>query len=483
MDEHFTPSTGLDLDEYIRRRDANAVWHLIRYVWALECLAERPVARLLDFGCGAGYGTYLVASRFPDVSVLGVDYDPAAVEAARAAYQLPNLRFALGDGTQWEATIGDEVYDCVVSFDSIEHIEHRELVMQSLVEHLSPSGFVLLSTPCAWASPVLRPGWEFHKIEYSLVTLYDFLRRYFGRVLRPDDGSLPHVEVFDRLRGTGLEYLLLLNPVLCEAPIRFENPYRTRAAGGERLEAGASLRAFAGDWGGWGVDMPGVVDVRTGIALLATPHGPDGAPLAFDTGLRGSGWRIVAGDWDGDGVDTIGAVDAATGEVVLLERNAPDAPRRAFRFGEIEPGWLPVAGDWDGDGVDAVGFFDPATRAFRLKDANGDGPFDRAFYFGPELGDLVPLAGDWAGAGADSVGVYSPQSATFYLRVELRPGDPDLFVNFSVPGCLPIAGDWDGDGVDSIGVCNLGDRQLYLRNAHAPGPADVCIPLPSPVTA
>jgi endoglucanase len=94
---------------------------------------------------------------------------------------------------------------------------------------------------------------------------------------------------------------------------------------------------------------------------------------------------------------------------------------------------------------------------------------------------LVPLAGDWTGSGADRVGLYSPDSAMFYMRIALEPGEPDVLVNFSVPGCLPLAGDWNGDGVDTVGVCSPSDRQFYLRNLHAPGPADVAIWCPPAV--
>ena len=30
MDEHFRPDAGLELDDYVRAGDTNAVWHLIR---------------------------------------------------------------------------------------------------------------------------------------------------------------------------------------------------------------------------------------------------------------------------------------------------------------------------------------------------------------------------------------------------------------------------------------------------------------------
>jgi SAM-dependent methyltransferase len=481
MDEHFIPSHGLLLDDYVARGDANAASHLIRYLWASECLADRPAARrVLDLGCGAGYGAYLLASRFAERSFLAVDYDPAAIEHAEQTYRLPNLTFALGDAMRWSATIGDGELDCVVSFDSIEHVEHRELVMQGIAEHLAQSGCLLFSTPCAWARPLLAPDWEFHKIEYSLATLHDFLRRYFAEIARPEAGTLPHVEVFDRLRGTGLDYLLVLNPVLCERPIAHANPFRPRRASAAP-DARSNVRLVAGDWGGWGVDRPGVVDVRTGMAFLVTPTGSNGAPIVFETGVDGGAWDVVAGDWTRGGVDTLGFVDTATGEVRLLDANAPNARRIAFRCDPVPVEAVAVAGDWTGEGVDRVGVYEPTTRIWRLKRANASGPFDDAFFYGPPTDGLVPLAGSWDGRRGDGIGFYMPDTADFYLRSHASQGEPDIHVNFAVPGCRPLAGDWDGDGVATVGVLNSADGKFYLRNANAHGPADVEILVPTAV--
>ncbi len=71
----------------------------------------------------------------------------------------------------------------------------------------------------------LSPAWEHHRIEYSAGSLYDLLRRYFEVIRRPDDGSLPREDVFDRLRGSGVDYLLRMNPLVCERPIVVDNPY------------------------------------------------------------------------------------------------------------------------------------------------------------------------------------------------------------------------------------------------------------------
>jgi trans-aconitate methyltransferase len=223
--EHFIPEHGLDLETYIERQDVAAVHHIIRYHWALACLADLKPRTVLDVACGAGYGAHAIARRFPHTQVLGVDYDADAIEHARTAYSLPNLRFASGDLTQWEDTIGPQMFDCVVTFDTLEHVPHREIMMENLVRHLSAQGAVLLSTPCCNPSNILSPDWEHHRIEYAPASLYDFLRRYFRTIMRPEDDSFPHPDVFDRLKGTGIQYARILNPVLLKNPIEVSNPY------------------------------------------------------------------------------------------------------------------------------------------------------------------------------------------------------------------------------------------------------------------
>lgn len=221
-DEHFVPEDGVTLEDYFRQKQTIAVHHLIRYRWAEAALDEVvPAGAILDVACGAGYGTYGIAKRFPHVEVIGADYDSNAIEFARQKYTAPNLRFQEADMTRWSESIGDGEFAHIISFDTIEHVAHREIALQNIVEHLQPSGSLLLSTPVRPAT-TLNPGWEHHKIEFSPVALYDFLRRYFEEVRAPDFSNLPCVNVFDFINKEGPTYLLRMNPVVCRWPIRFK---------------------------------------------------------------------------------------------------------------------------------------------------------------------------------------------------------------------------------------------------------------------
>jgi 2-polyprenyl-3-methyl-5-hydroxy-6-metoxy-1,4-benzoquinol methylase len=218
--EHFVPAYGTDLGPYLERGDAMAVHHLIRYHWAVAVLTDDPPSRLLDVACGSGYGTRLLASALPDCEIIGADLDPRAIEQSTATPSPANLTFRVGDLERWDATIGPEPFDCVTTFDTLEHVTHRDVVLMNLVDHLTDAGRVLLSTPVRGDGPRLQPEFRHHRIEHSPASLLDLLGRYFRTVRRPDNGTLPHTQVFDQLTGTSVSYLLRMNPLLCTGPIR-----------------------------------------------------------------------------------------------------------------------------------------------------------------------------------------------------------------------------------------------------------------------
>jgi hypothetical protein len=98
---------------------------------------------------------------------------------------------------------------------------HRELALTNFAEFMSPSGTLLFSTPCGREDNVLNPGWEHHKIEYSFRYLYNLMRRFFGEVLVPDNGTLPALDFWTDVVNKGEQrYLLRYNPMCCRRPIQ-----------------------------------------------------------------------------------------------------------------------------------------------------------------------------------------------------------------------------------------------------------------------
>lgn len=219
--EYFTPDKGFDIAPYIAAGKKQGIHHVGRYQWASLIVRDIKPRRIIDIACGAGYGSAMLAEASPSSSVVGVDYDSRAIEFATKQYNRENLTYRNGSIVTWtDGTIPLGEFDMITSFDTLEHILHREIAMESISRNLSDDGIMLFSTPCRKEN-ILNPGWEHHKIEYSARDLYSFLSRYFQRVMQPQDPLFPHYRYWKEIinKDTPL-YYNWMNPLVCVGPIR-----------------------------------------------------------------------------------------------------------------------------------------------------------------------------------------------------------------------------------------------------------------------
>ena len=114
--------------------------HLARYTFAARLVRGK---RVLDAGCGAGYGSAELAHAA--LSVVGVDRAPEAIEFARANYRLPNLSFE--ESSVVSLPHPDGSFDLVVAFEVIEHLEQWNDFLLEARRVLSPNGQFIVSTP------------------------------------------------------------------------------------------------------------------------------------------------------------------------------------------------------------------------------------------------------------------------------------------------------------------------------------------------
>ena len=114
--------------------------HMARYQFAARLAGGK---RVLDAGCGAGYGSAelaRVAQR-----VIGADIAREAVEFAGENYRRVNLHFE-------QASCGalphpDGTFDLVVAFEVIEHLANWRELLTEARRLLAPGGQFVVSTP------------------------------------------------------------------------------------------------------------------------------------------------------------------------------------------------------------------------------------------------------------------------------------------------------------------------------------------------
>ena len=61
---------------------------------SLRAIATHEPHSILEVGCGGGDFAYLLAKKFPQSKVVGIDIDQAAVDRANHHFSLPNLSFS-----------------------------------------------------------------------------------------------------------------------------------------------------------------------------------------------------------------------------------------------------------------------------------------------------------------------------------------------------------------------------------------------------
>jgi len=152
--------------------------HLAAYQFA------RPFVqgmRVLDYGCGSGYGAALVADGASQVFAVDVAED--AIGYARQHYARPNLTFQVAPAGS-ALSLPDASVDVVLSFQVIEHVADVDQYLSEIRRVLDASGCALIVTPDRRNRlfPLQRPWNRWHIREYGHRTLQAALRTHFGRV-------------------------------------------------------------------------------------------------------------------------------------------------------------------------------------------------------------------------------------------------------------------------------------------------------------
>lgn len=176
---------------------------------------------VVDLGCGTGELTALLARRWPQAQVMGVDSSPQMLEAAP---QHPNIRWVEADLASWAPPAPPDVVVC----NAVLHwVDDHDVLLPQLVELLAPGGVLALQMPrnfsaashrairqvageAPWAEklqPLLRPEpvaspSQYHRLLAPLCRVLDIWETtYLHRLTGPHP-------VLEWVTGTALRPLL-----------------------------------------------------------------------------------------------------------------------------------------------------------------------------------------------------------------------------------------------------------------------------------
>jgi trans-aconitate 2-methyltransferase len=115
--------------------------------------AEAP-ATVTDLGCGPGNLTTLLADRWPDATVTGVDASAEMIAEARTLET--SVRFETADLRAWLRTA--EPVDVLISNATLQWVPGHLDLLPALVEHVRPGGWLAFQVPGNFGEPshVLR---------------------------------------------------------------------------------------------------------------------------------------------------------------------------------------------------------------------------------------------------------------------------------------------------------------------------------------
>ncbi len=181
-------------------RDASDNFVFQRSLLAYHAAAERIAGDVLEIGTGSGYGIEVIAPRAARFVTL--DKHAPAPELT----QRPGVEFR--QATVPPLPFGDATFDCVISFQVIEHIEKDEEFVREVYRVLRPGGLFVVTTPNAPMSLTRNP---WHVREYTADELRGLLNGCFAEVVMLGIGGNDKVAAYYERNRRSVERIARLD--------------------------------------------------------------------------------------------------------------------------------------------------------------------------------------------------------------------------------------------------------------------------------
>lgn len=174
---------------------------------------------IIDIGCGPGNSTQILANRWPNSNIIGIDRSESMIEKAK--HDFPNQKWELANASEYTSS---RKFDIIFSNAVIQWIPNHEKLFKKFYNMLSQSGVVAIQIPQFWDMSLGKiiddasklPRWEEKISEISnLLTMqsysfyYDILSNLFNSIEIWETDYIHimegHLSILNMIRSTGLK--------------------------------------------------------------------------------------------------------------------------------------------------------------------------------------------------------------------------------------------------------------------------------------
>ena len=178
---------------------------LARYKFVAKILSKND--KVLDLGCGNGYGSYFFSKIAKQVTGLDLYAD---VKKAQNLFNAPNIKFVQGDIVAPPNVIAQNRFSAITAIDVIEHFYRGdgENIIEMYSRLLTENGIFIIGTPSKFSQSYRsKISKENHCYEYEPEELNDICGKFFGRTIL--------LSMNDEIVHTGFSKLAWFFFVLC----------------------------------------------------------------------------------------------------------------------------------------------------------------------------------------------------------------------------------------------------------------------------
>ena len=187
------------------KNNIRVLHHLERYEFIIKILEENKIdtksLKILDIGCGLGFGLNILYNNFNNENMLGIDIDINIINIAKNKYK--NINFINCHICNLGIIIK---FDVIILFEILGEysITNDEYILQKVDELLSDNGFIFISIPFYHRKEYKNKS--FNRI-YNLNSFTELVNNNFNN---------HEIKIFGQLYPKNRENIVDDNPILVD---------------------------------------------------------------------------------------------------------------------------------------------------------------------------------------------------------------------------------------------------------------------------